>query len=231
MTVGLVVVSHSARVAEGVVELCAQMAPEVTVIAAGGTDEGGIGTSFDKTLAALAAADSGDGVVLLSDLGSAEMTAQMARDFLEDPARVRLADAPVVEGALAAATTASGGADVDAVAAAAREAGGGDRVQAPGEPAPAEAAPAAQSTVTVTSALGLHARPVSRIVRAVADLDAHVSVTNVGTGAQATADSMLGLLSLEAQHGTQLRLSARGPDAAEALSRLERLAGEGFGDR
>lgn len=95
--VGIVVVSHSARLAEGVVELAAQMAAGVPIVAAGGDDEGGIGTSLDKVNAALAEADTGDGVVVLYDLGSAQMTAEMAIDLLGGD-RVRLVDAPLVEG-------------------------------------------------------------------------------------------------------------------------------------
>ncbi len=76
MTVRLVVVSHSAKIADGAVELAAQMAPDVTIIAAGGTDDGRIGTSLEKVMAALEEASGGSGVVVLTDLGSAVMTAE-----------------------------------------------------------------------------------------------------------------------------------------------------------
>ncbi|WP_269085093.1 dihydroxyacetone kinase phosphoryl donor subunit DhaM, partial [Rathayibacter tanaceti] len=90
MSVGLVLVSHSARLAEGLVELAEQMAGAVALIAAGGTDDGGIGTSFDRITAALGEAESGDGVVVLCDLGSAIMTAETAVEFLDDEARGRV---------------------------------------------------------------------------------------------------------------------------------------------
>ena len=83
MTVGLVIVSHSSRLAEGVVELAVQMAPEVRVIAAGGLPDGTTGTDFEKVSAALSDANTGSGAVLLYDLGSAQMTAGLAVESLE----------------------------------------------------------------------------------------------------------------------------------------------------
>lgn len=120
--VGIVLVSHSVRLAEGAADLAAQVSGgTVRVLAAGGTDEGGLGTSADKIAEAVAAADTGAGVLVLPDLGSAVLT---VRAMLEDlaGARVVLADAPFVEGAVAATVTAAGGADLKTVARAAEEA-------------------------------------------------------------------------------------------------------------
>ncbi len=119
--VGLVLVSHSATLASGLVELIAQLAPDVTVVTAAGTDDGRIGTSPDAVAAALGSADSGDGVVVIPDLGSAVLSVRVA---LEDaPAeKIVLVDAPFVEGAVSAAVTAGTGATLDEVVAAAREA-------------------------------------------------------------------------------------------------------------
>lgn len=125
MSVGLVVVSHSAKIAEGVVELAGQMAGGVRIQAAGGTDDGGIGTDATLIAGAIAAADEGDGVLVLVDLGSAVLSAQLAIDeLIEDETRdrVRIAEAPVVEGTVVAAIQASTGSDLDAVHQAAREA-------------------------------------------------------------------------------------------------------------
>ena len=95
--------------------LAAQMAPTASLVAAGGTDDGRIGTSFDRVSAGIAEADSGDGVVVLCDLGSAILTAETALDFLDDDvrARVRIVDAPLVEGGVAAAVAAESGDDLD----------------------------------------------------------------------------------------------------------------------
>ena len=119
--VGLVLVSHSATLASGLVELIKQLAPDVTVVTAAGTDDGRIGTSPDAVAAALGPADSGDGVVVIPDLGSAVLSVRVA---LEDvPAgRTVLVDAPFVEGAVSAAVTAGTGATLDEVVAAAEEA-------------------------------------------------------------------------------------------------------------
>jgi len=123
--VGIVLVSHSVRLAEGAADLAAQVSGgTVTVAAAGGTDDGGLGTSAAKVERAVRGADGGAGVLVLADLGSAVLT---VRALLEDPgvlrgATVTLADAPFVEGAVAATVTAAAGADLTAVAKAAEEA-------------------------------------------------------------------------------------------------------------
>lgn len=126
MSVALVIVSHSVQLAEGVVELASQMAKDVELRAAGGTDDGRIGTSFDKVSDAVTELrQAGHDVAILTDLGSATMTVESVLDLLDDDeaARVRFADGPLVEGAVAAAVTAQVGGDLDAVvaAAAARE--------------------------------------------------------------------------------------------------------------
>ena len=123
MSVGLVIVSHSAKIAEGVVELAGQMPGQVRIRAAGGTEDGGIGTDVSLIAEAIAAADDGDGVLILVDLGSPVLSAQVALDELveEDTrGRVRIAEAPVVEGAFFAAVQASTGSSLDEVDAAAR---------------------------------------------------------------------------------------------------------------
>jgi phosphoenolpyruvate---glycerone phosphotransferase subunit DhaM len=125
VSVGLVVVSHSAKIAEGVVELAGQMAPDVRIRAAGGTDDGGIGTDATLIAEAIEAADDGDGVLVLVDLGSAVLSAQLAIDELVDEARrgrVRISDSPLVEGAVVGAVQASTGSDLDEVDQAATEA-------------------------------------------------------------------------------------------------------------
>jgi PTS hybrid protein len=123
VSVGLVVVSHSAKVAEGVVELAGQMAGDVRIRAAGGTEDGGIGTDANLIAAAIDEAEDGDGVLVLVDLGSAVLSAQLAIDELlgdDHRGRVLISEAPVVEGAVVAAVQASTGSDLDEVDQAAR---------------------------------------------------------------------------------------------------------------
>lgn len=119
--VGLVVVSHSAQIAAGTVELARQMAgPDLRIEEAGGID-GGLGTDATAIMAAIQAADTGAGVVVLVDLGSAVLATQTALELLgEDAAsRVRLSGGPLVEGAVVAALQASIGDSLEAVLAAA----------------------------------------------------------------------------------------------------------------
>jgi len=120
--VGIVLVSHSAELAAGAADLAAQVSGgTVRIVAAGGTDDGALGTSAAKVELGLSEADSGAGVVVLPDLGSAVLT---VRAVLTDRpgGRVVLVDAPFVEGAVAATVTAAAGGDLQAVAVAAAEA-------------------------------------------------------------------------------------------------------------
>ncbi|MCX4694955.1 PTS-dependent dihydroxyacetone kinase phosphotransferase subunit DhaM [Streptomyces sp. NBC_01408] len=123
--VGIVLVSHSAEVAESVAALARGLAaggPVAPVTAAGGTADGGLGTSAERIVAAAREADGGAGVALLADLGSSVLTVKAL--LLEDelPPGSRLVDAPFVEGAVAAVVAASAGAPLAAVEAAATEA-------------------------------------------------------------------------------------------------------------
>jgi phosphoenolpyruvate---glycerone phosphotransferase subunit DhaM len=126
--VGLVLVSHSEDIARGLADLAAQMAgPDVQIEAAGGAPDGSLGTDDGRVRDAIRRANSGDGVVVIGDLGSAILT---VRHVLERNGNggARLADAPFVEGAVAAAVVASVGADVEAVVNAAEEARGANKL-------------------------------------------------------------------------------------------------------
>ncbi len=122
--VGIVLVSHSAALADGAAELAGQVAGgTVAVVPAGGTDDGGLGTSIAKVRRAIFAAHAGAGVVLVPDLGSSVLTVRtlLAEDSaLPEP--LALADAPFVEGAVAATVIAAAGGDFTAVLGAAEEA-------------------------------------------------------------------------------------------------------------
>ncbi|MEP6640585.1 MAG: dihydroxyacetone kinase phosphoryl donor subunit DhaM [Gaiellales bacterium] len=122
--IGIVLVSHSAALAEGLAELAGQVAgEEVRIRPAGGTGDGGLGTDPDRIAAAIRDADTGSGVLVLVDIGSAVLSvrALLAGGDL-DGIDVRLADAPLVEGAISASVMATTGADLAAAAAAAEEA-------------------------------------------------------------------------------------------------------------
>lgn len=231
MSVGLVIVSHSAQLAAGVVELAAQMAPDVVLVPAGGMDGGGIGTSLEKVMTALGLADTGAGAVVLTDLGSAVMTAESALEFLGSPDTVRLADAPLVEGAIAAAVAAQSGAALDVVAKAAETA------LTPG-PATASAGSAAGSTasasageagavtavVTLINPLGLHARPAAVLAGELGAMEVDIEINGVD------GQSVMMLMTLGAAQGTGLAISATGPEAQRAVDLVRREVEAGFGE-
>ena len=238
--VGLVVVSHSAALAEGVVALAREMGgEELKLEAAGGMDEpGALGTDAERVRAAIERAMSDDGVLVLMDLGSALMSAEFAIEMLDGAAgRVLMSDAPLVEGTVAAAVAARGGATLEEVAAEARGALAMKASQlgveeAPGAAAEEEpAAPAdAQERLEVRNAIGLHARPAALFVGVARDYDAEVRVAKAGGGAPVRATSLTNVVALGARFGDTLVVSASGPQAAEALAALRALADEGFGD-
>ena len=245
MTVRIVVVSHSDKIAEGAVELAAQMAPDVMMVPAGGTSDGRIGTSMEKVMAALETAAGGDGVVVLTDLGSAVMTAESAMEFAEGSTPVLLADAPIVEGLVAAAVAAQGGASVHAVRRAAEATHGypasrpkaedhlpaGMRASSAAETpsaavpgAEAPGGPDASGDFELVNQAGMHARPAAKIAGGLSALDAEVTVNGVD-GA-----SMTGLMTLAAGKGSVLHVEAYGPDAERAVDYVAGLVRDGFGE-
>lgn len=123
--VGIVIVSHSWKIAEGVCDLAREMAHDFTgLISAGGLSDGSIGTDAQRIADAIVNADSGDGVVIIADIGSSIMSSEAAIELLEDDGQkvdAVIADAPIVEGAICAVVEASGGASLDDVLKAAEE--------------------------------------------------------------------------------------------------------------
>lgn len=233
-TVGIVFVSHSSQLAAGAVALAGQMAPSVTLLAAGGTDDDGIGTSFGKVMAAVGEADGGAGVVVVSDLGSALLTAETVLDLLPDDerARVRVVDGPFIEGGVAAAVAAETGADLDGVAAAvegARSAWGA--VEAPAESAP-PAAPAAAERgeagyareVLVRNPQGLHARPAAEFVKLANTFPMKVTVNGKD------AKSLLGVMSLGLTAGATATIASADDGGDTAVDALVELVESGFGE-
>ncbi len=121
--VGIVIVSHSSKIAEGIKDLTDQVAAQHTgIICAGGMEDGSIGTDAVRISEAIKKADSGDGVVILADLGSGIMSAETAIELLDgEGIDVRMADAPIVEGAITAAVTAVCGSNIEQVITAAEQ--------------------------------------------------------------------------------------------------------------
>jgi phosphoenolpyruvate-protein phosphotransferase/dihydroxyacetone kinase phosphotransfer subunit len=234
--VGLVVVSHSASLADGVVELAREMGGEdVRIEAAGGLDDGSVGTDAARVVAAIERAMSDEGVLVLMDLGSALMSAEMATEMLADGGRVVLSEAPLVEGAVAAAAAARGGSSLEEVAREARGALAMKSSQLGAEEAPAEeeAAPRAadaEAHIPVLNEIGLHARPAALVVELASRYESDLRLSKPGGGAPVSARSLTGLMTLSARLGDELVATASGPDAREALDELEELARGGFGE-
>jgi phosphoenolpyruvate-protein phosphotransferase/dihydroxyacetone kinase phosphotransfer subunit len=236
--VGLVIVSHSATLAEGVAQLARGMGAEVPIELAGGIEapEPALGTDAAQVLEAIERADQGDGVLVLMDLGSAVLSAEMALDLLPEDRRERvlLSEAPLVEGAVAAAVTAKLGAALADVAAEARGAleakathlGSGE----PAAPVTAAAGNGSRTvTLTVRNPLGLHARPAARFVQTAGAFEADLTVTNLTTGrGPASGRSLNAIATLGVRQGHEIVIAASGPQADEALGALEALAARDF---
>ena len=112
--VGIVIVSHSQKLAEGVVEISKMMAANAPIAAAGGLEDGSLGTSYEKILAAVEKVYSADGVMILMDMGSAVMTTEMVLEDLEKP-NVKMIDCPLVEGSVLAAVESIGGRSLEEI--------------------------------------------------------------------------------------------------------------------
>ena len=235
--IGLVIVSHSPRLAEAAVELGMQMvhggAPPIR-IAAG--VEGGFGTDAAAVAAAIddVGASAGvTGVLVIPDLGSAVLSAGLALELRESSTEVVVSAGPFVEGITAGVVLAATGAPLAEVA---REVAGAlDAKRDQLEPLPEAPPQASADPLSVDQVLinpeGLHARPAAIIVQTVGRYDALVDVTNLTTGTgPVTAKSMMGLLSLGAKQGHRIKLNGHGPDAATAVSALRGLLADGFGE-
>ena len=235
--VGLVVVSHSRALARAAVALAEEMlhGRSLRIEVAAGLDETTLGTDAVSISAAIERADGPGGVVVLMDLGSALLSAELALDLLNDPTardRVTLSPAPIVEGLVVAAVAAAGGASRAEVAAEARDALMGKAAHlaepttgAVAEPRPAEAV----GVFTVENPHGLHARPAARLVSEVRALDASVQLRNLTTGAgPVPAASLSRVATLAAVRGHEVEVRASGPQAQEAVEHLLTLATRRF---
>ena len=242
--VGIVLVSHSHRIAEGAAELARQMGGEdARIETAGGLDtpEHEIGTDAVLVQQAIERAWSDDGVLVLMDLGSAVLSAEMAVDLLPedvDRSKVRLVEAPFVEGAVAAAVTARIGASLDEVAEEARGGLASKAAHLGVEAAPsATAAPDAGSAGGAEVSLelvvgiehGLHARPAAAFVRTASSYDADVQIRDL-TAARGpvSARSLNAVATLGVRRGDRIRVTASGGQANEAIDAVRALAERDF---
>ncbi len=244
--VGIVIVSHSKQLALGVQELAAQMVQgQVPLAVAAGIDdpENPLGTDAIKVYEAIASVFSDDGVLVLMDLGSALMSAEMALEFLPPEQRdhVYLCAAPLVEGAIAAAVAAATGGGVQQVIAEAQGALVAKETQlglissplstVSSQPTNNSEIPTNEIRLTVRNRLGLHARPSAQFVATASQFQAQIRVQNLTRNTEPIrGDSINQVATLGVRQGHELLITATGVDAQEALKALQKLIINNFGE-
>ncbi|MGV4274227.1 dihydroxyacetone kinase phosphoryl donor subunit DhaM [Citrobacter farmeri] len=242
--VNLVIVSHSARLGEGVGELAQQMlmGGDCKIAIAAGIDDpqNPIGTDPIKVMEAIESVADADHVLVMMDIGSALLSAETALDLLDPTiaAKVRLCAAPLVEGTLAATVSAATGADIDKVIADAMNALEAKREQlglpsSASEPRitpsfSAQDASAKSVSVVIKNPNGLHVRPASRLVATLSAFNADLLLEK--NGKCVTPDSLNQISLLQVRCHDTVRLLASGEQADDALAAFSRLAAENFGE-
>lgn len=237
--VGLVIVSHSRALARAAVGLAQEMVhgKQLKITIAAGLDDTTFGTDATQIVEAINAADQGAGVVVLMDLGSAVLSAELALELLDGDLRDRvvLCPAPLVEGLVVAAVAAAGGASSDEVVAEATGALAGKVGQlAPAQPTavPTDASVEAgelTGTFVVANPHGLHARPAARLVQEARKRDARVFIRNCSTDSEwVGAGSLSKIATLGVRSGHQVEVRVSGSQAAETLDHILALAARNF---
>jgi len=247
--VGIVLVSHSKKLATALRELVLQMVGAefpIAVAAGVGKDHEELGTDAVHIAEVLQPFLDGDGAVVLMDLGSAVLSAQTALELLDtsavaDPTtKLRLCPAPIVEAAVSAAVQASIGGTLDEVVREAKAALApkqsqlemvADIAAAPVVGVSASDQGVVEFDVVIENPHGLHARPAATLVQHVSRFQSDVQLTNqTSHRGPSSARSLTSVSLLQARKGDCIRFSVRGSDAAEASERLKQLAAERFGE-
>ncbi len=257
--VGVVIVAHSSALAEAVLALADQIAQgEIPLVACGGIDDpqNPFGTDAMQVKDAIESVYEEDGVVVLMDMGSSLLSAEMALEFLPEDKRgaVRLCGAPLVEGAIAAAVCSKGGGSLDEVLSEARDALAGKAAHlrsgtsalGPQElgvgresvhvtpeaeidmPRP-PTAPVKAIELLVNNRLGIHVRPAARLVTTAARFRSVITVRNVTKGTEpVSAKSVNRIATLDVRRGHRIEVTAEGPDAEEAVTAMADLVESNF---
>ena len=243
--IGIVIVSHSKQLALGVRELAAQMVQgEVSIAIAAGIEdpENPLGTDSIQVYEAIASVLSDDGVLVLMDLGSALLSAEMAIEFFSEAQqqKVYLCEAPLVEGAIAAVVAAASGRDIHQVMAEARGAilakatqlGVVSNSLSLVTPTTTNVeSPTREIRLIVSNRLGLHARPAAQFVATAARFESQILVQNLTRNTELVrGDSINQVTTLGVRQGHELLITATGSDADEALAALQGLFANNFGE-
>ncbi|MEH1858580.1 MAG: phosphoenolpyruvate--protein phosphotransferase [Nostoc sp.] len=243
--IAIVIVSHSKQLALGVRELAAQMVQgQVPIAVAAGIEdsENPLGTDPIQVYEAIASVFSDDGVLVLMDLGSALLSAEMAIEFLPEAQqeKVYLCEAPLVEGAIAAVVAAAAGRDIHQVMAEARGALLAKATQLGVVSSPLSVvspittnieSPTPEIRLIVSNRLGLHARPAAQFVATAARFHSQILVRNLTRNTELVrGDSINQVTTLGVRQGHELLITATGSDADEALEALHALFANNFGE-
>jgi phosphocarrier protein FPr len=254
--VSIVIVSHSKKLAEGVRELAQQMVQDkVPIAVAAGIDdpENPLGTDAMQVYEAIASVYSDDGVLVLMDLGSAVLSAEMALEFLpeEQQDKIHLCEAPLVEGAIAAAVAATSSNDINRVISEARQAlvakaaqlgvishpsfvigeEGVDRFPHSPLPTPHSPLTTPEIKLTIHNPQGLHARPAAQFITTATQFHAQIRLRNVTRNTEfVRADSINQVATLGVRQGHEIAIAAVGEDADAALAALQTLVENNFGE-
>jgi multiphosphoryl transfer protein len=245
--VNLVLVSHSPSLARGAAELArlmTQQSPLIIATAAGTGDEHSpLGTNAEEIAKAMEEAYSDDGVLVLMDMGSAVLSAEMALEFLppDKKAKFMLSSAPIVEGAVSAAVQASLGGNLEQVRAEALGSLGNKAAQlsVPEESnvAQAQASPetvpgfAVDAVIEIRNRLGLHARPAATFVQTAGRFASKTQLARTDNETQrANAKSINAVASMGLRRGETIHVWAEGPDASAAIDALKKAAENDFGE-
>ena len=237
--IGIVIVSHSAKLAEGIRDLTQQITQgRVAIAVAGGIDDpdNPIGTDALKIVSAIESIYQSDDILVMMDLGSALLSAEMALEFLSpaQQAKVHLCSAAIVEGTIAAAVQASVGSNIQQVIAEAEAAlnvkinqlGRTDQDKTFFPAKPEVTTDTQQLHLTVQNVMGLHARPAANLVKTASQYKADIWVYKNDKSANANSINQIAMLAV--RQGEEIVLSATGKDADAALEALKVLAENNF---
>lgn len=237
--IGIVIVSHSAKLAAGVQELAQQIGGVTLAIAAGIDDpENPFGTDVMQVYQAIESVYSDEGVVVLMDLGSAVLSTQMALEFLPEEKRgnVRLCEAPLVEGTIAAAVQVAAGANLEEVLAEARGSLTAKAAFLSGENEPSSIVstpiqPTREIRLVVQNQMGMHARPAAKFVTTAAKFQSEITLRNVTANTKlVNGKSINQVVTSGIRQQDEIAIAATGADATEALAALQQLVEANFGE-
>jgi multiphosphoryl transfer protein len=243
--VGLVLVSHSKKLASGIQELIFETAGRdfpVVVAAGAGENHQALGTDAVHISEVFRDFSPGGGVAVLMDLGSAVLSSEMALELLDQAhrERIRLCAAPLVEGAIAAAVQARAGGDLDAVCHEALRAltakqeqlqAGTPAEEARHAPLASSSSPVHEVVLTIKNDQGLHARPAASLVQAASRFSSEIEISNESKARNPVpARSFSSIALLRARKGDRIRVRARGADADAALREISKLFATQFNE-